>query len=118
MIAIQRTPAPTPSAALPSWTSEKANTSTQDTAKNSVVYASSRLRTSTVRSLLTISQIARSISASARSSSDDAPVSRSQRVGRGHRLDNPTVTKEQRVIEKPLGQVEVVRREDHDGAAV
>ena len=37
MIAIQSTPAPTPSAALPSWTSEKAKTSTHEIAKNSVV---------------------------------------------------------------------------------
>jgi hypothetical protein len=61
MTAIQRTPAPTPSAALPSCTSEKAKTRTHDTAKNNVVYAISRLLTSTVRSLRTISQTARNI---------------------------------------------------------
>ena len=55
-IAIHRMPAAASSTGLPSRTKPNANTSTQDTAKNSVVYRISRLRTSMRRSLRVTSQ--------------------------------------------------------------
>src|SRR5512139_1753760 len=50
-MAIHRIPAAASSSGWPSLTSANAKTSTQDTAKNAVVYRTSRLLTSTVRSL-------------------------------------------------------------------
>ena len=50
-IAIHRMPAAASSSGRPSRTRAKANTRTQDAAKNIVVYTISRLRISTVRSL-------------------------------------------------------------------
>src|SRR3970040_1531373 len=107
MMAIHRTPAPTPSAALPSCTSENAKTSTQETAKNSVVYAISRLRTSTVRSLRTMSQTARSVVISC-SSSDDTPICRPEPLGLGDGFGDASIAQEDGSIEEPFGQIQVV----------
>ena len=58
-IEIHRMPADASSSGRPSRTSAKANTRTQDAAKNTVVYTISRLRISTVRSLRMTTQATR-----------------------------------------------------------
>src|SRR5262245_33582083 len=128
---IHRMPAAPASGARPSRTSAKANTSTHDTAKNTVVQAISRLLTSTVRSLRSTSQTMRAntlVSRPAeaghgvwnghRGPSHDSPVRGPQRLGTLHRADHPAAAEKYDAVEQPFSDVEVVGGEHDDRTSV
>ena len=125
-IEIHRMPAAPSSGARPSRTRAKAKTSTHETAKKSVVYAISRLRTSTVRSLRSTSQTTRANMATSppasrqacRAAGHDIAVRRPQRVGAIHGGHHPAIAEKHRAIEQPFRKVEIVRGHDDDGAVV
>ena len=113
-MAIHRMPADTFATARPSSTKAKANTSTHDTAKNTVVETSSQLRTSTARSLRTTSQATREEGGhDAFIAGDVAPA---QVVAALFGADQPPVAQVERPRQQALGDFEVVRRDDHQAA--
>src|SRR6476619_2320459 len=97
-------PAAPSSGAFPSFTSANAKKSTHEMAKNNVVYAISRLRTSTVRPFLRTSQAVRITGLP-----HDGPVGRAQRIGTGDGFRDSAVPQEQRAVEQTFGKIQVVR---------
>src|SRR5581483_6027428 len=104
-------PAEASATTAPSRTSANANTSTHDTAKNNVVATISRLLTSIVTSL-------RSTSSATRRNMSAAPheiaIARAQSRSCGFVGHDASAAHERDARHQAVGDVEVVRRDEHD----
>src|SRR3954453_13004112 len=106
-------PAAASSTAFPSLTKANAKISTHETAKNRVVVNSSQLFASMATSLRSTSQAVRR-NMSARP--DQRAISRAQ-AGGGRLVGDQTAAADQRhPRNETVGDIEIVRRQNHDGA--
>src|SRR2546428_4592282 len=112
-------PAAASSSGLPSLTNANAKISTHDSAKNSVVYRISRLLTSIAKSFRSTRSATLRNTASPWAPSrtpDERPIPRAEPRGRRLVGNHPAIANERDAGHETVGQVEIVRSEQHDGA--